>query len=222
MLKVRLYRPFDVEAFVAGAAGDGAGDRRARPHQGARRLRRAALHDVRTAIGEALSGRHARRRALPARRRRPLRPGLQGVHPGDGQGACSTTSRRTTPKNHFTVGINDDVTAPACTATRPSTSSPSGTLRVHVLRPRLRRHGRRQQELDQDHRRRHRQLRPGLLRLRLEEGRRDDGLAPALRPEPIRSHLPVHQADFVACHNFSFLEKYDMLANAEAGRRRSC
>ena len=55
-----------------------------------------------------------------------------------------------------------------------------------VLRPGRGWHGRRQQELDQDHRRRDRQLRPRLLRLRLEEVRLDDHLAPALR-HPSRS-----------------------------------
>ena len=50
-----------------------------------------------------------------------------------------------------------------------------------LLRPRLGRHGRRQQELDQDHRRGDRQLRAGLLRLRLEEVRLGHRLAPALR-----------------------------------------
>ncbi|MCK7575969.1 MAG: hypothetical protein MZV65_08775 [Chromatiales bacterium] len=66
-----------------------------------------------------------------------------------------------------------------------ATSTPTRRRRdrARVLRPRRRRHGRRQQELDQDHRRGDRQLRPGLLRLRLQEVRRDHRLAPALRPE---------------------------------------
>ncbi len=36
-------------------------------------------------------------------------------------------------------------------------------------------------------------------------------------PGPIRSPYLCTKADFVACHNFSFLEKYDMLANAKPG-----
>ena len=36
-------------------------------------------------------------------------------------------------------------------------------------------------------------------------------------PEPIRSPYLCTKADFVACHNFSFLEKYDMLDNAKEG-----
>ena len=43
VLKVRLYRPFDAEGLRRGPAGHGQDDRRARPHQGAGRHRRAAL-----------------------------------------------------------------------------------------------------------------------------------------------------------------------------------
>ncbi|PNU20605.1 pyruvate:ferredoxin (flavodoxin) oxidoreductase [Geothermobacter hydrogeniphilus] len=35
--------------------------------------------------------------------------------------------------------------------------------------------------------------------------------------QEIRSTYLIQQADFVACHNFSFLEKYDMLKNAKDG-----
>ena len=59
-----------------------------------------------------------------------------------------------------------------------------------VLRPGLRRHGRREQEHDQDPRRRGGPARPGLLRLRLEEVGLADGLAPALRAEPIERAVP--------------------------------
>jgi hypothetical protein len=104
-----------------------------------------------------------------------------------------------------------------CRWIRASTSSRT-TWCARVLRPRRRRHGRRQQELDQDHRRGDRQLRAGLLRLRLEEVGRGHDLAPALRPRPIRSTYLIQQANFVACHQFVFLEKYDVLVR-RAGRR---
>ncbi|MDY0301026.1 MAG: pyruvate:ferredoxin (flavodoxin) oxidoreductase [Trichlorobacter sp.] len=35
--------------------------------------------------------------------------------------------------------------------------------------------------------------------------------------KPIRAPYLVQEADFVACHNFSFLEKYDMLSKAKTG-----
>jgi len=36
-------------------------------------------------------------------------------------------------------------------------------------------------------------------------------------PKPIRSAYLIKKANFIACHNTSFLDKYDMLANAEQG-----
>ena len=35
--------------------------------------------------------------------------------------------------------------------------------------------------------------------------------------KPIRSTYLCSDADFLACHNFTFLEKYDMLANLKSG-----
>jgi pyruvate-ferredoxin/flavodoxin oxidoreductase len=59
-----------------------------------------------------------------------------------------------------------------------------------LLRPRLRRHRERQQELDQDHRRGDRSLRPGVLRLRLQESGRGDHLASAVWRGNDPLHLP--------------------------------
>jgi pyruvate-ferredoxin/flavodoxin oxidoreductase len=36
-------------------------------------------------------------------------------------------------------------------------------------------------------------------------------------PQPIRSAYLIKKANFIACHNTSFLDKYDMLASAEPG-----
>ena len=60
----------------------------------------------------------------------------------------------------------------------------------HVLRPRFRRHRRCQQELGEDHRRAHRPVRAGLLRLRLEEVRLGHRVASPLRPGADSLHLP--------------------------------
>ena len=60
------------------------------------------------------------------------------------------------PKNHFTVGINDDVTHTSLDFD-PGILHRAGRRDSRaVLRPRRGRHGRREQELDQDHRREHR------------------------------------------------------------------
>jgi pyruvate-ferredoxin/flavodoxin oxidoreductase len=54
----------------------------------------------------------------------------------------------------------------------------------------LRRHRRRQQELHQDHRPRHRPILPGLLCVRLQEVRRPDPVPPALRQSPHPLSVP--------------------------------
>ena len=96
----------------------------------------------------------------------------------------SRRPRRTSPSASSTTSRTS-----RCRSTRSSTSSRT-TSSAACSSASARRHGRRQQELDQDHRRGDRQLRAGLLRLRLEEGRRDHHLAPALRAAADPLDLP--------------------------------
>ena len=100
------------------------------------------------------------------------------------------------PRNHFTVGIVDDVTHTSLDlGPRSSTSSPRTTVRavffglgadgtVGANKNSIKIIG---EET--------RPLRPGLLRLRLEEVRRGHGLAPALRPaaDPLGLPDPARQ-----------------------------
>ncbi len=154
--------------------------RRARSHQGARRDRRPGLprHRRRPPGGACRRRLPVRRR--PDRRRRPLRPVVEGVHAGDDQGGLRQPRHRQAAQSfHRRHRRRCDAHLPPGRRRFRHRAGRRGALRV--LRPRLRRHGRRQQELDQDHRRGRRQLGPGLLRLRLEEGRRGHRLAPALR-----------------------------------------
>ena len=79
LVKVRLYRPFSAEHFLAALPATVKTHRRARPHQGAGRARRAALR-------RCLHRLHREGRHRAEARGRPLRPGVQGFHPGHGQG----------------------------------------------------------------------------------------------------------------------------------------
>ncbi len=124
------------------------------------------------------------------------------------------------PKRHFTVGIVDDVTGLSLTVDETFEVEPADIGPRGLLRPGRRRHGRREQELDQDHRRGDRQLGAGLLRVRLEEVRRGDDLASAVRAAADRApYLIVAARRSSRCHQYSFLERYDVLASARAGRR---
>ena len=94
------------------------------------------------------------------------------------------------PAREFTIGIVDDVTRLSLPEDpdTPQHRSPRHH-RVQVLGSGRRRHRRREQELHQDHRRPHRQVRAGLLPVRLQEDRRRDHQPPALRrlahPQPL-------------------------------------
>ena len=59
----------------------------------------------------------------------------------------------------------------------------------------------------------------GYFVLRLEEIRHGDHLASALWSQAIHAPylIEANQANFVACHQFNFLEKFDMLKYAKAG-----
>ena len=88
----------------------------------------------------------------------------------------------TRPKRHFTVGIYDDVTHLSLPIDdRVPDRAPGRRGPGRLLRPRLGRDGRSEQGIGQDHRREHRPVRPGLLRVRLQEVGVDHGVASAFR-----------------------------------------
>ena len=153
VLKVRLYRPFSVDAL--------------RWRRCPASIRAIAVLD-RTkepgALGEPLyldvadgarGGDRARRRSpRAARRRRPLRAVVQGVHAGDGRRPSSTSCRRPTPQQplHRRHQRRRDATR-RLEYDRDFDIEPDDRVAARLLRPGRGRHGRRQQELDQDHRR---------------------------------------------------------------------
>lgn len=96
------------------------------------------------------------------------------------------------PKNHFTVGIVDDVTHTSLEWDADFSTEDPDTVRCLSGWTRRRRYGRRQQELDQDHQRRYGQLRTGLLRIRLEEVGLGNDIAPAIRS----AADPIDLSDF--------------------------
>ena len=187
VLKVRLYRPFDRQAFLAALPTDRPHPRHPRSDQGAGRAWRPALsrrhHGV---CRSARGGRLAVRRAA-APDRRPLRTVVERVHAGDdqghlrqhreGQAQASLHRRHRRRRDAFVAAVGSVVHHRI-----------RRRVGVRVLRARRGRHRRRQQELDQDRRPGDRALRAGVLRLRLEEIGRDHRLAPAHEQaaDPIR------------------------------------
>ena len=89
---------------------------------------------------------------------------------------------------------------------------------MQVLGPWRRRHRWRQQELDQDHRRPHGQVRPAYFQY---DSKKTGGVTIShLRfgDSPIRSPYYVTKADFVACHNPSYIIKgFKMVRDVKPG-----
>ena len=178
-LKVRLFRPFD----AAGVSRRACRKRRARspcstaPRSPAARASRCII-DVVTALCRIDGVRSDRRvpRVIGGRyglSSKEFTPAMVK--------AVFDELKKAAPKNHFTVGIHDDVTHTSLAYDPQFSTEDPRTVRALFYWLGLGRHGGREQELDQDHRREHRQLRAGLFRLRFEEIRLGDRLAPALR-----------------------------------------
>ena len=87
VLKVHLYRPFSVEYLMKVLPEDREEDRRAGSDQGIRIPGRASVPGCVRGAGGSRTQRHQGGG-------RPLRPGLQGVHPHHGQGRVRQPGRR--------------------------------------------------------------------------------------------------------------------------------
>ena len=210
LVKVRLYRPFDAAAFVAALPASVAAiavlDRTKEPAA----LGEPLFQDVVTALAErggpALRGCSAAATASPPRSSRPQwRPrrspssqrtsrsgGSRSGSPTTSAGSRSTSTRRSGRSQ--TMCGRPSSTASARTARSARTGTRSGSS--------PRRPGSTPRATSSSTRRR-RARRP-ISHLRFG-------------PEPIRSTYLVQRADFVACHQFGFLERIDVL---ELARRR--
>ena len=170
-----------------GPSVDGAADRGARSHQGAGVVRRATV--PRRGRRGARGPRRKRRRACAAGHRRALRALLEGVHARHGRrGARRARLRAAAPplhRRHRRRRERHQHPLRPLVRRRRARDVVRG-----VLRPRLGRDRRGQQEHDQDPGRRRTPARAGLLRLRLQEVGLADRVPPALRAAADRRALP--------------------------------
>ena len=151
VLKVRLFRPFSVRSFVDALPPTVESIARARPDQGAGRRGRAAVPGRPHGPGRDDERRRAALPVLPQGDRRAVRAVLQGIHAGDGQGRVRRAGRdRAQEPLHGGDRGRRHRHQPEL---RPGVLDRGCRHRAGaVLRPRRRRDGERQQELDQDHR----------------------------------------------------------------------
>ena len=216
LLKVRLYRPFAAEAFLTALPETvrkiAVLDRTKEPGSVGEPL----YQDIVTVVSEALSSGR-----LPLSQFPTIVGGRYGLSskeftPAMAKGVFDELAKPH-PKNHFTIGIDDDVTHSSLPWDESfSTESPK-TVRalfyglgsdgtVGANKNSIKIIGSETPNYAQGY--------------FVYDSKKSGSLTTShLRfgPEPIRSTYLISRANFIACHQFEFLEKTDVLAAAEPG-----
>ncbi|QWV93528.1 pyruvate:ferredoxin (flavodoxin) oxidoreductase [Geomonas oryzisoli] len=216
LVKVRLFRPFPVDAVAACLPASvkkiAVLDRTKEPGS----LGEPLYLDVRTAIGEAMADGKSAFKSYPIIVGGRFGLGSKEFTPGMAKGVFDNL-KADKPKNHFVVGIKEDVTNCSLDFDPAFVNPSAGTYSAMFF------------GLGSD----------GTVGANKNSikiiGENTDNNVQAyfvydskkagtvtvshLRfgKGEIRSPYLIDQADFVACHNFSFLEKYDMLSRAKVG-----
>ena len=216
MIKVRLFRPFDTEALVSALPASvrkiAVLDRTKEP--GA--LGEPLYEDVRTAVGEVMASGKAPFREYPY-----IVGGRYGLGSNEFTAAMAISVfdnlKAETPKNHFTAGIHDDLTMTSLDWDRDLSIEPDDVHRavffglgsdgtVSANKNSIKIIGKATDNYAQGYFVYDSKKAGAMTTSHLRFGKR-----------PIKSSYLVQKAQFVACHKFSFLEKYDMLKYAEEG-----
>jgi len=216
VLKVRLFRPFDVEAFATAlpetVRAIAVLDRTKEP--GA--IGEPLYTDVRTAIGEAMQSGAFKSADYPRILGGRYGLGSKDFTPAMVKAVFDNLSAGT-PKNHFTVGIEDDVTQTSLEV------DPSWQI-GHEGRVECMFYGLGSDGTVGANKNSIKIIGTDTANYAQGYFVYDSKKAGAMTvshlrfgPELIRSPYLCTKADFVACHNFSFVEKYDMLASAKEG-----
>lgn len=216
VVKIRLYRPFDAKAFTdslpASLQSIAVLDRTKEPGAVGEPL----YTDVRTAIGEALEQKWLKSASYPK-----IMGGRYGLSskeftPAMVKAVFDNLSAEK-PKNHFTVGIEDDVT-------HTSLSVDSSWQIDHGDRFECMFYGLGADGTVGANKNSIKIIGEDTANYAQGYFVYDSKKAGAVTvshlrfgSELIRSPYLCTKADFVACHNFSFLERFDMLSNAKQG-----
>ncbi len=215
MIKVRLYRPFSTEHFAKALPNTvkkiAVLDRTKEPGS----IGEPLYVDVRTALGEAMSDGLVNLKGYPLTVGGRYGLGSKEFNPAMVKAVFDNLDAAK-PKNHFTVGINDDVTNTSLDVDDTfDTASKSYTAMFYGLgsdgtvganKNSIKIIGEETENFAQGYFV-YDSKKAGAItvsHLRFGEDR-------------IRSPYLIDKADFVACHNPSFLEKYDMLSHLRDG-----
>ena len=216
VMKVRLFRPFSLEHFVQALPKTvnsiAVLDRTKEPGS----LGEPLYEDVRTAIGEAMSGGLVKMKDYPV-----IVGGRYGLGSYEFTGAMAKAVfdnlKEKAPKNHFTVGINDDVTHTSLSFDPDFSTEPAGVHRamfyglgadgtIGANKNSIKIIGKATDNYVQGY-------------FVLDSKKSGSITISHLRfgKKPIKSTYLITKANFLACHKFSFLQKYDMLSQADDG-----
>ncbi|MEA3490119.1 MAG: pyruvate:ferredoxin (flavodoxin) oxidoreductase [Candidatus Omnitrophota bacterium] len=216
LLKVRLYRPFDTKAFMAALPSTvkriAVLDRTKEPGS----LGEPLYEDVRTAVGEAMEEGFAPFKEYPKIVGGRYGLGSAEFTPAMIKGVFADLSGKK-PKNHFTIGIDDDVTRTSLEYD-PSFSVESDDVHrsmfyglgsdgtVGANKNSIKIIGEKTDNYTQGYFVYDSKKAGAMTISHLRFGKR-----------PIRSPYLISKANFLACHKFSFLEKYNMIKNVVDG-----
>jgi len=213
---VRLYRPFDVDAFAAALPSTvnaiAVLDRTKEP--GA--IGEPLYLDVRTALGEAMGKGKVALKKYPHVLGGRYGLGSKDFTPGMVKAVFDNLSAGS-PKNHFTVGINDDVAGTSIAYDEAFSIEGKGMYRalfyglgsdgtVGANKNTIKIIGAETDNYAQGY--------------FVYDSKKSGAITIShLRFGKDEIHNPylVPQANFIACHNTSFLERYDMLSKAAEG-----
>ncbi|GFO58959.1 pyruvate-flavodoxin oxidoreductase [Geomonas silvestris] len=216
LLKVRLFRPFPAEilaaAIPATAKKIAVLDRTKEPGS----LGEPLYLDVRTAVGEAMADGKVSFQGYPIIVGGRFGLGSKELTPGMAKGVYDNL-KLDKPKNHFVVGIVEDVTNCSLPYDAKFMNPSPGTYSamfyglgsdgtVGANKNSIKIIGEHSDNNVQAYFVYDSKKAGSVTTSHLRFGKGE-----------IRSPYLIDQADFVACHNFSFLEKYDMLERAKVG-----
>ncbi|RJP61703.1 MAG: pyruvate:ferredoxin (flavodoxin) oxidoreductase [Candidatus Auribacter fodinae] len=216
VLKVRLYRPFDVAAFAAALPKSvrkiAVLDRTKEPGS----IGEPLYLDVRTAIGEAMADGQFKFDGYPVVVGGRYGLGSKEFNPAMAK-AVFDNLKLDKPRNHFTVGIEDDVTHTSLDYDQSFDIETKGVYRamfyglgadgtVSANKNSIKIIGENTNNYAQGYFVYDSKKAGAVTISHLRFG-----------AEVIRKPYLIRKANFVACHKFSFLEKFDMLYNATEG-----
>jgi pyruvate-ferredoxin/flavodoxin oxidoreductase len=216
LLKVRLYRPFDgkrfLEALLATVKSIAVLDRTKEPGAAGEPL----YQDVITALFEGRTNKWGTLKSLPK-----VIGGRYGLSskeftPAMVKAVFDNLKKRT-PKNHFTVGINDDVSNTSLECDPDFSTEPDSVIRamfyglgadgtVGANKNSIKIIGEETPNFAQGY--------------FVYDSKKSGSMTVShLRfgPQPIRSSYLITRSNFVACHQPMFLERYDMVKNLVPG-----